>query len=72
MGFVPGQMWLTIVQHFTDCAMSVPDDKLLAISGIAAHYGTTTSDDYLAGFFRSSLYIISSCLFSMSKAFWGI
>lgn len=55
LAYIPGHMWLSIVQHFTDRVLSISEDKLPAISAIAEHYGTTTREDYFAGLFGSSL-----------------
>ncbi|CZR70193.1 uncharacterized protein PAC_20094 [Phialocephala subalpina] len=60
LNMIPGQTWLSLVQHYTDRTLTFSHDKLLAISGIAEFYAKKMDDQYYAGHFRSSL--ISSLL----------
>jgi hypothetical protein len=46
--------WLSVVERYSERKLSFSKDKLLAISGIAEHYGKTTGGQYLAGHFASS------------------
>lgn len=55
MKHIPGNTWLSLVQHYTSCQMSFSQDKLPAISGIAEYYGKKMKDEYIAGLFRKIL-----------------
>ena len=55
MKHIPGNTWLSLVQHYTDCQLSFSKDKLPAISGIAEFYGKKMEDEYIAGFFKETL-----------------
>ncbi|KAH7319101.1 heterokaryon incompatibility protein-domain-containing protein [Rhexocercosporidium sp. MPI-PUGE-AT-0058] len=52
---IPGQTWLSLVQHYTNRSLTFSYDKLLAISGIAEFYARKMDDEYLAGHFKASL-----------------
>jgi hypothetical protein len=47
--------WQSIVSEYTDRTLSVPTDRLLAISGVAETYAGIFKDDYLAGIWRRQL-----------------
>jgi Heterokaryon incompatibility protein (HET) len=47
--------WEKVVADYTSRKLSVPSDRLLAISGIAKVYGDQTKDQYLAGLWLSDL-----------------
>ncbi|PVH81566.1 HET-domain-containing protein [Cadophora sp. DSE1049] len=63
---IPGQTWLSLVQHYTNRSLTFSYDKLLAISGIAEYYARKMDDQYLAGHFKSSL--LSSLLWKRHSA----
>ncbi len=47
--------WLHLVKTYSACALTCPDDRLIAMLGIAEMYRRHTGDDYLAGLWRSRL-----------------
>jgi hypothetical protein len=51
----PLTQWHQIVQIYTHRALSLPTDRLPAISGIAERYGKILGDDYVGGLWRSRL-----------------
>jgi hypothetical protein len=46
--------WYSIVVAYSTCNLTKADDKLPALSGLAARYQKQTNDSYLAGLWRSS------------------
>jgi hypothetical protein len=46
-------MWKDIVELYSRCALTMPNDKLIALSGLAKVYQNATSDDYIGGLWRS-------------------
>lgn len=44
-----------IVSEYTSRSMTDPQDKLPALSGIAAEFGRISSDEYMAGLWASTL-----------------
>ncbi|XXH03771.1 hypothetical protein Hte_010177 [Hypoxylon texense] len=48
-------MWHRIVGTYSQRAMSRPEDKLPAISAVAAEFSKLSKDEYLAGLWRSNL-----------------
>lgn len=44
-----------VLGHYTNMDLSVPSDKLIALSGIAKHIMPHTGDTYVAGMWRKSL-----------------
>ena len=48
-------MWKDIVERYTRCALTMPNDKIIALSGLAKLYQQATGDDYIAGFWRSHI-----------------
>ncbi|KAK4155323.1 heterokaryon incompatibility protein-domain-containing protein [Chaetomidium leptoderma] len=49
------QIWTCLVKAYTACDLTVPSDKLIAISGIAKHLAALLQGDYVAGMWRSHL-----------------
>jgi hypothetical protein len=47
--------WKPIVSEFSRRSLSEPDDKLPALSGVAAEFNRLTGDVYLAGLWKGSL-----------------
>ena len=47
--------WQTIVQKYTVCGITKPEDKLVAVSALAKWFQERLKDDYLAGLWRRSL-----------------
>lgn len=52
---IPGNTWLSLVQHYNNRSLTFSHDKLLAISGIAEYYAKEMKDVYFAGHFKSSI-----------------
>lgn len=48
-------MWKDIASRYTRCALTVPDDKLVALSALAKLYQDATGDDYIAGLWKSHI-----------------
>ncbi|KAK4235151.1 hypothetical protein C8A03DRAFT_46660 [Achaetomium macrosporum] len=63
-----GHTWTCLVKEYTACDLTVPSDKLTAISGIAKHIASLLQDDHVSGMWRSHLegellwYVKRSCL----------
>lgn len=47
--------WFELVQSYSACTLTVPTDKLVAISALARRLQTYIQDDYVAGMWRKSL-----------------
>ncbi|CZR68721.1 uncharacterized protein PAC_18620 [Phialocephala subalpina] len=47
--------WRSIIQTYTSCNLTKPEDKLVAISGVVKIMQTTTGDEYCAGLWRKNL-----------------
>lgn len=52
--------WNSAVQKYCECSLTFPNDKLVALSGLAKHMGDKLServeqDEYLAGLWRTSM-----------------
>jgi hypothetical protein len=47
--------WLEIVEEYSQCKITIPGDKLPALSGIARLFQEATADVYLAGLWKSRL-----------------
>lgn len=56
---------IELVKAYTSRALTVPSDRVLAISGIAERYGTPFPSGYLAGLWQFSL--LSQLLWSADK-----
>lgn len=48
-------LWMEIVEDYTNRDLSYPEDKLLAILGVASELGNFWKDTYLAGMWRTAL-----------------
>ncbi|KFY08964.1 hypothetical protein V492_05775 [Pseudogymnoascus sp. VKM F-4246] len=48
-------MWKDIVKRYTRCDLTVPDDIMVALSGLAKLYQHATGDDYIAGLWKSHI-----------------
>jgi hypothetical protein len=48
-------MWNWIIERYSDSALSIPTDKLVALSGIARAIHNRTRDQYAAGMWRKTL-----------------
>lgn len=48
-------MWKAIVETYSECRLTYPSDKLVAISGLAVLFQELTEDIYLAGLWKSRL-----------------
>ncbi|KAL8868500.1 MAG: hypothetical protein Q9198_008156, partial [Flavoplaca austrocitrina] len=53
--FFAHQLWPRIVQLYTQCQLTKPNDKLIAISGIAKRMSSIIRDDYVIGMWRRYL-----------------
>lgn len=63
-GFWPGgglpqyesiyEVWNDILKIYANCALTNPNDKLVAISGVAKNFANTAKDEYLAGLWRGN------------------
>ena len=47
--------WKRLVYYYSRCALTKPEDKLIAISGVAKFFQQRTGDRYLAGLWERSL-----------------
>lgn len=47
--------WTHLVKTYSRCAFTCPEDRLIAMEGIASMFKRHTGDDYLAGLWRSRL-----------------
>jgi hypothetical protein len=47
--------WETIIDRYTLCNLTKPEDKLIALSGIAKHAQIILNDEYLAGLWKKAL-----------------
>lgn len=47
------QVWSSIVEAYMDCKLTVPEDKLVAISGVAQQMAEATKERYLAGLWEN-------------------
>ena len=53
--FFAHQLWPRIVETYTQCMLSFPGDKLIALSGIAKLMRSIIQDEYVAGMWRRYL-----------------
>lgn len=51
----PYQVWNDILESYVKCALTKPEDKLVAISGIVKDFASVVGDEYLAGLWRKNL-----------------
>jgi hypothetical protein len=49
------QIWATVVEGYSRTSLTNPNDKLIAISGIAKLFANVTGQTYIAGMWRESL-----------------
>lgn len=49
------RLWNSLVREYSNCALTIPDDRLPAFSGVADLFQEVTGDRYLAGLWRSNL-----------------
>lgn len=55
MGEEAFKQWNHLLQTYSACKLTNTDDRLTAMSGVAALFSTHTGDEYLAGLWRSRL-----------------
>jgi hypothetical protein len=65
----PYQIWQHVVMLYMNCGITKPEDKLVAISGIAKHISHMVNDDYIAGHWRSKIPV--SLLWSVENCIQG-
>jgi hypothetical protein len=46
------EVWARVVELYTRCDLTKPDDKLPALSGIAMTYAAATGMTYIAGLWK--------------------
>ena len=63
--FFAHQLWPRIVEAYSRCLLTKPEDKLIAISGIAKKLSAVIGDDYVVGMWRR--YLASELLWSVDK-----
>lgn len=51
----PYQVWNDILESYVKCALTKPEDKLVAISGVVKECANIMDDEYLAGIWRKNL-----------------
>ncbi|ROW04998.1 hypothetical protein VSDG_00080 [Cytospora chrysosperma] len=51
----PYELWNDILESYAKCALTKPDDKLVAISGVVKDFANAVGDQYLAGLWRKNL-----------------
>ncbi|KAF2105749.1 heterokaryon incompatibility protein-domain-containing protein [Lophiotrema nucula] len=51
----PRRVWWDVIERYTRRNLTIPSDRILAISGIANRIGTYLNDRYLAGHWQSTL-----------------
>jgi hypothetical protein len=49
------EVWQQIVELYTRCDLTKPDDKLPALSSIATRYAAATGMTYIAGLWKERL-----------------
>ncbi|KAF5558719.1 heterokaryon incompatibility protein [Fusarium phyllophilum] len=49
------QQWMNLVKTYYKCSLTCPDDRLMAMAGIAEICKKNSGDDYLAGLWRSRI-----------------
>jgi hypothetical protein len=49
------RLWNSILQHYTSAKLTNPDDRLMALSGVAEYISNSVEDTYFAGLFRKFL-----------------
>ncbi|KAG5808772.1 hypothetical protein H9Q74_004450 [Fusarium xylarioides] len=49
------QQWMNLVKTYSKCSLTCPDDRLMAMAGIAEMFKKNSGDEYLAGLWRSRI-----------------
>ncbi|KAF4420111.1 HET-domain-containing [Fusarium acutatum] len=49
------QQWINLVKTYSKCSLTCPDDRLMAMAGIAEMFKKNSDDEYLAGLWRSRI-----------------
>jgi hypothetical protein len=49
------QQWMNLVKTYSKCSLTSPDDRLMAMAGIAEMFKKNSGDEYLAGLWRSRI-----------------
>ncbi|KAF5659051.1 heterokaryon incompatibility protein [Fusarium circinatum] len=49
------QQWVNLVKTYSKCSLTCPDDRLMAMAGIAEMFKKNSGDEYLAGLWRSRI-----------------
>jgi hypothetical protein len=49
------QQWINLVKTYSKCSLTCPDDRLMAMAGIAEMFKKNSGDEYLAGLWRSRI-----------------
>ncbi|KAF5592825.1 heterokaryon incompatibility protein [Fusarium pseudocircinatum] len=49
------QQWINLVKTYSKCSLTYPDDRLMAMAGIAEMFRKNSGDEYLAGLWRSRI-----------------
>ncbi len=57
MGII--QRWWEVVDHYTQCSLTYPSDKLVAIAGMARVFSTLTNEPYYAGIWGGEHLVLS-------------
>ncbi|KAF4454439.1 hypothetical protein F53441_3066 [Fusarium austroafricanum] len=47
--------WINLIKAYSKCGFTCPDDRLVAMAGIAEMFKNNTGDEYLAGLWKSRL-----------------
>ncbi|EPE30962.1 heterokaryon incompatibility protein [Glarea lozoyensis ATCC 20868] len=59
-------LWVRVVEAYTRCQLTNPDDKLVALSGIAKRFSSILRDTYVAGMWRR--YLASELTWSVDSS----
>ncbi|PNP80968.1 hypothetical protein FNYG_05435 [Fusarium nygamai] len=49
------QQWINLVKTYSKCRLTCPNDRLMAMAGIAEMFKKNSGDEYLAGLWRSRI-----------------
>ncbi|KAH7237062.1 uncharacterized protein BKA55DRAFT_597548 [Fusarium redolens] len=49
------QQWINLAKTYSKCSLTCPDDRLMAMAGIAEMFKKNSGDEYLAGLWRSRI-----------------
>jgi hypothetical protein len=50
------QTWCSLVETYSDCHLTQPSDKMIALAGLAGRFRDMTGDTYLAGLWKADLF----------------